>query len=74
MATFKKGNVEIRSDVSDFKGKEYFSIREYYSKVGQFLPSPKGFSFELTSENITNFRHFLKEVNLQLKELEDRDG
>jgi len=71
LATFRKSKtLEVRATLGPFKGKDYLRISEYYEKNGEMLPSPKGFSIEATPENIINFRTFLKELNLELKELD----
>ena len=41
------GKRNIRVEASEFKGKNYVAIREYYEKDGEMLPGRKGINLNM---------------------------
>ncbi|XP_014507274.1 RNA polymerase II transcriptional coactivator KELP [Vigna radiata var. radiata] len=59
-----------RVSIQDFRGKTLISIREYYNKGGQELPSNKGIS--LTEEQWSIFKNNLPAIEKAIKKMESR--
>ena len=55
------GKRNIRVEASEFKGKTYVAIREYYEKDGEMLPGRKGINLNMEEwkellDNIDNLQ------------------
>ncbi|KAK2163430.1 hypothetical protein LSH36_79g01016 [Paralvinella palmiformis] len=53
--------------VSDFKGKKYVNIREYYEKDGDLKPGKKGIA--LNQEQWTNLKRQVDDIDQALEDL-----
>ncbi|KAL8063957.1 hypothetical protein ABFX02_01G059900 [Erythranthe guttata] len=63
-------NDKRRVTLSEFKGKTYLSIREYYKRDGKELPSAKGIS--LTTEQWGSFKNNIPAIEDAIKTMESR--
>lgn len=70
VSDFVDGFLELggsrKVSVSEFRGKVYINIREYYTKDGQELPGKKGIS--LTPDQWKKMCANIEEINAQLQE------